>query len=66
MLLIINLKKSHRISKSTRYGTWLVRFPTQEDTTAYIGSTLYKYETRRRYYNYNDALKLVALVANVS
>ena len=35
----INLKKSHRISKSTRYGTWLVRFPTQEDTTAYIGST---------------------------
>ena len=34
---IINLKKSHRISKSTRYGTWLVRFPTQEDTTAYIG-----------------------------
>ena len=37
MLLIINLKKSHRISKSTRYGTWLVRFPTQEDTTAYIG-----------------------------
>ena len=34
-----NLKKSHRISKSTRYGTWLVRFPTQEDTTAYIGST---------------------------
>ena len=22
-----------------RYGTWLVRFPTQEDTTAYIGST---------------------------
>lgn len=32
-------KITYRISKSTRYGTWLVRFPTQEDTTAYIGST---------------------------